>query len=121
MTHHDEQAPYPEALTRIEQALARIQIASDLAAQKIEVAAKAAAEDAVESATSIAVMIERVSTHIDRKDLHGISEQVSDSVEDLRMDMRAQRKWLLSVLVSTILALVALAGKVVADHLGRTP
>jgi predicted site-specific integrase-resolvase len=105
---HNEQAPYPEALTRIEQALARIQIASDLAAQKIEVAAKAAAVDAIEAAKQIAVLIERVSTHCERKDLHGSADAITN-----------QRKWLVGVLLSAVAALVAVIWKTVSDHMSQ--
>lgn len=115
MTQHDEQAPYPEALTRIEQALARIQIASDLAAQKIEIAAKAAAEDAIDSAKQIAVLIERVSAHIERKDLHGDT----GTVEELKSEVRGQRRWIVGVLVSAVAALIAVVWKFVADHIAK--
>lgn len=108
MKQHEEQPPYPEALTRIEQALARVQVAADLAAQKIEIAAKAAAEDAIESAKQIAVLIERVSVHIERKDLHSGAEAIS-----------SQRKWLIGVLLSAIAALIAVIWKTVSDHLAQ--
>jgi hypothetical protein len=108
MAQRDEQAPYPEALTRIEQAIARVQVASDLAAQKIEIASKAAAEDAVKAATQIAVLIERVSTHVERKDLHGGAEAIAN-----------QRKWLIGVLLSAVAALVAVIWQMVADHMSQ--
>lgn len=111
----NEKTPYPQALSRIEQALARIQVASDLAAQKIEIAAKAAAEDAVESAKQIAVLIERVSSHIGRVDLHGDSTLV----KEMQADVRAQRKWLVGALISFALALVALVWKVIWDHVSK--
>jgi len=122
MTQRDDQPGYPEALTRIEQSLARIeqdeariQTAADLAAHKIEAASKAAAEDAVKAATQIAVLIERVSTHIERKDLHG----ESGAIIDLKAEMRGQRKWILGVLVSALAALAAVIWKFVGDHIAK--
>ena len=119
MKDEHENTPYPEALQRIEQAIARVQVAADLAAQKIEIAAKAAAEDAIDSAKQIAVLIERVSTHIERKDLHGAPEAVTK----LQDDMRANRKWLIGVLLSAVGALIAVIWQTVAGHIsgGVTP
>jgi hypothetical protein len=119
MTTHDEHTLCPEAFARIEQALARIEIESDHAAMKIEAASKAAAADAVDAAKQIAVLIERVSAHIDRRDLHGQSE----AVVKLQDQIRSMRTWLIGVLFSVVCALGAVVWKVVWDHVqtGGTP